>query len=131
MADTIQKPEVVRSVATGEAVKPYTTVARTAKLTEKVIAIPLGTARVASTEMFRTVYAGIDVVEAMSQSQFKVMRELVHRVENLNQELIEMVESLATVSTGKLREFGESAGAIVTRTAAVFTRKKEPVATPA
>ncbi len=131
MAETIQKPEVVRSVVTGEAVKPYTTAARTAKLTEKVVAIPLGTARVASAEMFRTVYAGIDVVEAVNQAQFKVVRELVHRVENLNQELIEMVESLATVSTGKLRELGESAGTMVTKTAAVFTRKKDAVATPA
>ncbi len=131
MPETIVKPEVVRPVPAEEAGIHGKGVVWTANLAEKAVAIPLGMGRVARGEMFRAAYAGVDWLESVNQAQFKVLRELVHRVDLLTLEVVEALESVATAGTGVVRDAGHAAGEMVSRTAAALTPKKHAPTTPA
>lgn len=131
MAETMVKSEVVRPVSTPEAVEHARPVVEwTANVTEKVLAIPLGMARVARAEAFRAAYSGVDWLESLNQAQFKVARELVHRIELVTLDVMQGAESLASATTGRIRGAGEAAGAVVARTATAL-RRKEPASAPA
>ena len=96
MAESVVKSEVIRSLTPSEGGVHTTAVAWGANLAEKALAIPIGVGRAARNEAFRAVYAGIDWVEGTNQAAFKIVRQLVQRLDELSLEFVEGLESVAS-----------------------------------
>jgi hypothetical protein len=86
-----------------------TAAARSAKLAEKAMAVPLGVASMIREEVFRVTFAGVDGVERFSQSSLKVAREALGRADRLSQEAMRRLESAAASVSGALRGRSETA----------------------
>ncbi len=112
-----------------------TMVSAGANLTEKAMGVPLGVARTIRDELFRATYAGVDWVEGINQSSFKVMgggvnwveginqssfkvvREMLQRIDKLSQEAVEGLESVTGAVSRVIRGSGEAASEMVAQTA--------------
>jgi hypothetical protein len=103
-----------------------TTMAWGANLTETAMAIPVGTARAIRDEIFRATYAGVDMVEGFNQSSFKVLREMIKRMDRFSQEGINGLDALAGSLARVIRGSGEAAGEMVSKTAASLAGSNEP-----
>lgn len=102
-----------------------TTVTWGTNMTEKAMALPLGTARTVRDEFFRATFAGVDWVEGLSQSYFKIVREMLQRVDKLSQETFDGLDSMAGSVSRVIRGSGEAAGEMVSKTAASLTGTNE------
>ncbi len=107
-----------------------TTVKHGANLTEHVMGVPLGAARVIRDEAFRVTFAGVDWIEAINQSSFKIVRETLKRLEKLSQVAVDGLDAMATSVSRVVRGSGEAAGEMVSRTAASITGTNEPLPKP-
>jgi hypothetical protein len=103
-----------------------TTMAWGANLTETAMAIPVGGARALRDEVFRATFAGVDWVEGMNQSAFKVLRETLKRVDKLSQEGVNGLDAVTGAIARVIRGSGEAAGEMVSRTAATLAGTNEP-----
>jgi hypothetical protein len=92
-------------------------VAWATNLVEKAMGIPVGVARMSRDEVFRAAYAGIDWVEGLNQSSFKIVRETLRQVDQLSRQAIEDFEALVGTLAKAIRGSGEAAGAMVSKTA--------------
>ena len=106
-----------------------TTVTWGADLTEKAMGVPLGVARTIRDEMFRAASAGVDWAEGINQSSFKVVREMLQRMDKLSKEAVDGLESLASTASRVIRGSGE--GEVVPKAAAAEaeTQESSPEAT--
>jgi hypothetical protein len=102
-----------------------TTVTLGSNLTEKAMAVPLGAARTTRDEIFRATFAGVDWVEGINQSSFKIVRETLQRMDKLSQEAVDGVEAVASSVSRVIRGSGEAAGELVAKTAAALAGTKE------
>jgi hypothetical protein len=116
MSEPITKAEVRPLNAPGAPVEPPT-FARATNLLEKALALPVGVARMSRDEVFRAVYAGIDWVEGLNQSSFKIVREAVRQVDQLSRLAMDDVDSLVGTFAKAVRGSGETAGELVSKTA--------------
>jgi len=103
-----------------------TTVTWGSNLTEKAMGVPLGAARAVRDEVFRATFSGVDWLEGINQSTFKVVREVLKRVDKLSQEAVDGLDSVAGSVSKVVRGSGEAAGEMVSRTAASLAGTKEP-----
>jgi hypothetical protein len=103
-----------------------TTVTWGANLTEKSIAVPLGAAKAARDEVFRATFSGVDWLEGITQSSFKIVREVLKRVDKLSQEVVDGLELVAGSVSRVIRGSSEAAGEMVSRTATTLTATNEP-----
>ncbi len=94
-----------------------TMVSSGANLTEKAMGVPLGVARTIRDELFQATNAGVDWAEGINQSSFKVVREMVQRIDKLSQEAVDGLESVMGAVTRVIRGSGEAASEMVTQTA--------------
>ena len=97
-----------------------------ANLTEKAMAVPLGAARAIRDEVFRATSAGVDFVEGINQSSFKIVREMLKRVDRLSLEAVDGLDSVAASVSRVIRGSSEAAGEMVSRTAASLAGMNEP-----
>jgi len=131
-----------------------TMVSSSANLTEKAMGVPLGVARTLRDELFRTTYAGVDLVEGVNQSSFKAMgagvewaqginqssfkivREMIQRLDKMSQEAVDGLELVTGAFSKVIRGSGEAtsdmiaqtaeaASTVIARTAASLTRTKQ------
>jgi hypothetical protein len=123
MSEPITKAEVRPLNAPAVPVETPT-FARAANLLEKALALPVGVARMSRDEVFRAVYAGIDWVEGLNQSSFKIVREAVRQVDQLSRLATDDVESLVGTFAKAVRGSGETAGELVSKTAVSFMGAK-------
>jgi len=105
-----------------------TTVTFGANLTEKAMGVPLGAARAVRDEVFRATFAAVDWVEGVNQSSFKIVREMLKRVDALSKEAVDGLDAMAGSMARVVRGSGEAAGEMVSKTAASLTGTKEPSA---
>ena len=96
-----------------------------ANLTEKAMAVPLGTTKVIRDEVFGATFAGLDWVEGMNQSSFKIVREMLQRMNKLSQEAVAGLDAVAGSVARVVRGSSEAAGEMVSRTAASLTGMNE------
>ncbi len=89
-----------------------------ANLTEKAMGVPLGVARTIREEVFRAGYAGVDWVERLSHSSFKVVREALERTDKASRGAVEGLESVAGAILKVIRGSGETVGETGSSTAA-------------
>jgi hypothetical protein len=97
-----------------------------ANLSEKAMGVPLGVTRTIRDELFRATFAGVDWVEGVQQSSFKVLREMLQRMDKLSQEAVDGLDAVTGAVSRTIRGSGEAAGMMVSRTAASLTGTKEP-----
>jgi hypothetical protein len=116
MSEPITKAEV-RPLSAAGAPAETPAVAWAANLLERALAIPIGVARMSRDEVFRAVYAGIDWVEGLNQSSFKIARESVRQVDQLSRLAMEDLESLVGTFGKAIRGSSETAGDLVSKTA--------------
>ncbi len=102
-----------------------TTMTWGANLTEKALGVPLGAVRTIREEMFRATFAGIDWMEGINHSYFKVVRETFKRMDHLSQEAVDGLDSVAGSFSRIVRGSGEAAGEMVSRTAASLAGMNE------
>ncbi len=84
-----------------------TTVTWAANLTEKAMGAPLGAARTIREEVFRAASAGVDWVEGVNQASFKVVREMLQRMDKLSREAVDGLESATSAASRAIRGSGE------------------------
>ena len=84
-----------------------TTVTWGANLTEKAIGVPLGVARTVRDEVFRAASAGVDWAEGVNQASFKVVREMLQRMDKLSKEAVDGLESAAGAASRVIRGSGQ------------------------
>ena len=82
-------------------------------------------ARAIRDELFRATYTGVDWVEGINQSSFKVVREMVLRVDKLSQEAVDGLDSVTGAVSKVIRGSGEAASEMVSRTASSLAGAKE------
>jgi len=92
-----------------------------ANLTEKAMGVPVGVTRTVRDEVSRAVHAQVDWLEGVSQSSFKVMREMLQRIDNFSEEAVDGLESVTIAVSKVVRGSGEAASEMVSRTAASLT----------
>ncbi len=124
MAEPIAKE--VRPLKSAEGSVLTTTVTWGANLAEKALASPAAVSRMVRDELFRATYAGIDWIEGINQSSFKVVREVIQRGDKLSQEAVDGLESVASAVARVIRGSGDAAGEMVSKTAASLVGTKEP-----
>jgi hypothetical protein len=78
-------------------------------------------------ELFRASGAGIDWIETVQQSAFKIVREAVLRVDGLSQEAVDGVESVSMAVMRTVRGSSEAIGDVVSRTAESLAGKSTVV----
>jgi hypothetical protein len=128
MSEPTSKAEVRPLTTVEGGVLHVTAVDWAANVLEKSLGIPLGAGRLIRDEVFRATYAGIEWVEAINQSSFKVAREVVKRSDKLSLEAIDGFELVLNALSRIVRGSGEAAGEMVAKTAASVIGKKEPAA---
>jgi hypothetical protein len=96
-----------------------------ANLTEKAMAVPLGLIKTVRDEVFSTASASVDWVEGMSQSSFRIAREILKRVDLLSLAAVEGLDSIAGSFTRAVRESGVATGEMVSKTAASFASQTQ------
>lgn len=101
-----------------------TMVTSSANLTEKAIGGSFDVMKAVRGELFRASNAGIDWIEGLQQSSFRVAREVVLRVDKLSQEMVEGLESVAMSCSRAIRGSGEAASEMVSRTAESLVGKR-------
>jgi hypothetical protein len=94
-------------------------------LTEKAMGIPLGLVKTVRDEVFRATYAGVDFIEGLNQSSFKVVRDVLQRVDKLSQEAVTGLESVTGSVTKVIRGSGDVASEFVSQTAMPRESTKE------
>ncbi len=114
----------VRTLRIAEAGVLMTMVTSSANLTEKAIGASFDVLKSLRGELFRATNAGIDWIEGMQQSSFRVAREVVIRVDKLSQETVEGLESVAMSVSRAIRGSGEAASEMVSRTAESLVGKR-------
>jgi hypothetical protein len=97
-----------------------------ANLTEKAVAVPLGFIKTVRDEVFGTASASVDWVEGLSQSSFRIAREILNRVDHLSLAAVEGLDSVVDSFTRAVRESGVATGEMVSKTAASLAQASEP-----
>jgi hypothetical protein len=128
MSDPIGKAEVRPLTSVEGPVLQTTAVEWATSVMGKAAGIPLGAGRLVREEVFRATYAGIEWAEAINQSSFKIVRDVVKRSDKLSLEAIDGLEIVLNALTRIFRGSSEAAGEMVAKTAATFIGKKEPAA---
>ncbi len=129
MSETTMDAEVeVRMLRIAEAGVFVTMVTSSADLAEKAVGGSFSVLMTGRDELFRATNAGIDWVEGTQQSSFRIAREAVLRVDKLSQEMVEGLESVAMAVSRAIRESGEAASEMVSRTAESLVGKRAPSA---
>ena len=116
MSESISQAEV-RALRMPEAGVILTVVTSGSNLTEKVISGGFDVVKTVRGELFRATGAGIDWIEAVQQSAFKIVREAVLRGDGLSQEAVGGAESVAMAIMRTIRGSAEAVGDVVSRTA--------------
>ena len=117
----------VRTLRITEAGVVMAVVTSGSNLTEKAIGGGLHVVKTVRGELFRATSAGIDWIETVQHSAFKVVREAVLRADGLSQEAVGGVESVAMAITRTIRGSGEAVGDVVSRTAESLVGKSAAV----
>jgi hypothetical protein len=107
----------VRPLSTAGSVTETPAVAWAANLAEKALGVPVFVVRISRDELFRAAYTGIDWLEGINQSSFKVARETVRQIDQLSRQAVGDVESLVGAFAKAIRGSGEAAGDMVSKTA--------------
>ena len=94
-------------------------------LTEKAMGIPIGMVKTVRDEVFRATYAGVDFVEGLNQSSFKVVRDVLQRVDKLSQEAVSGLEAVTGSVTKVIRGSGDAASEFVSQSALPRESTKE------
>jgi len=108
-------------LAKGEGGMFRTMVMSGTNLTEKAMGVPVGVSRIVRDEVSHTVNAQVDWLEGVSQSSFKVVREMLQRIDKLSEEAVDGLESLTIAVSKLIRGSGEAASEMVSRTAVSLT----------
>ncbi len=116
MSESISQAEV-RTLRMPEAGVIMTVVTSGSNLTEKVILGGFGVVKMVRGELIRATGAGIDWIESIHHSAFKIIREAVLRVDGLSQEAVDGLESVSMAVMRTVRGSGEAVGEVVSRTA--------------
>jgi hypothetical protein len=85
-----------------------TTMTWGANLTETAMAIPVSTVRTIRDEVLRVTFAGVDWAEGVNQSAFKVLREMLKRVDRLSQEGVDGFDAVTGAISRVIRGSGGS-----------------------
>ncbi|HTT72414.1 MAG TPA: hypothetical protein VMG32_14405 [Anaeromyxobacteraceae bacterium] len=101
-----------------------TAVTTGANLTEQAMLSALGIVRVAHGEVFHIAHGALGWLESVQAAPFKVVREVVGRSEKLTLDALNGVENVALSLSRTLRESGEAAGEVVSRTTEALVGKK-------
>jgi len=96
------------------------------KLTERAMGIPLGVIRTVRDEAFRATYAGVDWIEGVNQSSFRVAREVLQRIDKLTQEAVTGLETVTGSLTNVIRGSGEAASEMIMESTVPLAGGKEP-----
>jgi hypothetical protein len=116
MSESISQAEV-RTLRMPEAGVIMTVVASGSNLGEKAILGGFGVVKMVRGELFRASGAGIDWIETVQQSAFKIVREAVLRVDGLSREAVDGVESVSMAVMMTVRGSSEAIGDVLSRTA--------------
>ena len=83
-----------------------------------------GVAKAIRSEAFRLTNSWIEWAESVQTSTFKVMREIVTRLDDGTRGTVDGIESVSMGFTGLVRMSGEAAGEMISRTTASIIGKK-------
>ncbi len=123
MSDAMSKAEV-RSLRTSDDGVFMMGVNLGAEVVQGAVTGTFGVAKAARGEAFRLTNGWIEWAESVQTSTFKVIREVVTRLDEATRGTVDGIESVSLAFTGLARVSGEAAGEMISRTAASIIGKK-------
>jgi len=115
----------VRSLRTGEGGVVIQGVGVGADVVQGAVTGTFGVAKAIRGEAFRLTNGLVDFAESVPTSGFKIVRELVTRLDDVSRAAVDGVESVSLAVTGLLRVSGEAAADMIARTSATLAGKKD------
>jgi hypothetical protein len=123
MTESMAQAEV-RTLRVPEAGVLVTIVTSSSNLIEKSAASGFDVVKMVRGELFRSAAAGIDWLEAMHHSAFKIVRETIRRLDVLSGDSVEGVESVTTAVICAIRGSSEAVGGLASTAAETLLGKR-------
>jgi hypothetical protein len=115
----------VRPLRTGDGGMVIQGVDAGANVVQGAVTGTFGVAKAIRGEAFRLTNGLIDWAESVPASGFKIVRELVTRLDDVTRATVDGAESVSLAVTGLLRVSGEAAAEMISRTTATVAGKKD------
>ena len=123
MSESMAQVEV-RTLRVPEAGVLMTVMTSSSNLVEKVLAGGFDVVKLVRGEVFRATGAGVDWVEAVQHSAFKIVREAIQRSDILSRDAVEGMESVTSAVVRTVRGSTEALGDLACSTADMLVGKR-------